>query len=484
MSKFAILEKNYIGIKFFWILLLALCLYCKGKSRGVSQVQPKGPNILLVSIDTLRPDHLGCYGYHRNTSPNIDKLALEGILFKNHISSTSWTLPAHAALFTSLSDSVHGCFETNKKLPNSLKTIAEVFKEAGYCTAGFFSGPYLHPAFGLSQGFEHYENCTSYSKSIDKKPVEDWALDTGIMIKSHRDITNPIVFTAFKGWLENNRDSKFFMFVHMWDPHFDFIPPAPYDGMFDKDYSGSLTGHNFFFNPSINEEMLDCDLQHLIALYDGEIAWTDHHIGKIVGCLKEYGLLDKTVIVITSDHGTEFFEHGNKGHRKTLFDEVIRIPLVIRYPSRLPEGVRIDKQTRIIDVAPTLVELAGLPYWDSIMGNSLVTLSLQQTADFEDIAISELFSVGHRIRSIRTLEWKLIDQIDIKKRYYINLLTDSGEHHFYTDLTQEPGRSLMGHYFSITKNLVLWRSRVDVEAERATIPDDVFEQLKSLGYIK
>jgi arylsulfatase A-like enzyme len=319
-----------------------------------------GPNVLLISIDTLRADHLGVYDYHRPTSPHIDRLAAAGVVFENHISSTSWTLPAHAALFSSLPDSVHGCTDTDRVLAGEITTLAERFRNAGYETAGFFAGPYLHPAFGLGQGFQHYENCTSYARTLDQSPARAWAMDPEGMPQSHRDVTNPTVYARLTRWLDGQRTGTFFAFVHLWDVHFDFMPPPPYDTMFDPDYDGPITGENFFFDKRIRAGMAPRDLEHLVALYDGEIAWTDEFVGRIITKLEKEGLLDETVIAVTSDHGTAFFEHGLKGHRNGLWDELIRVPFVIRYPAALEGGTRVGAQTRAIDVGPTLLELAGL----------------------------------------------------------------------------------------------------------------------------
>jgi arylsulfatase A-like enzyme len=453
------------------------------RSGGSAHPRASTPNVLLISIDMLRPDHLGCYGYQRNTSPHIDRLAAEGVLFENHISSTSWTLPAHAALFTSLSDSVHGCTDTDKKLSDKVGTLAEKFAQAGYRTVGFFSGPYLHPAFGLGRGFEHYVDCTSYAGTLDNNPVDRWAMDRGVMHASHRDITGPRVYEAFKKWFDTNGRSKFFMFVHMWDPHFDFIPPPPYDTMFDADYAGSVTGENFFFDPKINARMPQRDRNHLIALYDGEIAWTDMHVGKILDDLRAAGLLDNTIVAITSDHGTEFFEHAYKAHRMTLFDEVIRIPLIIRYPACLGGGVRIRPQTRIIDVAPTLLELAGVASMEDVMGVSLVPLALDPGLPFNQTAVSELFSVGRQLRSIRSPQWKLIDNIALKKRFYLNLTDDPAELHPQGDLTEGLGSELDQRYQATLRMLEGWRARISTGAEPSAIPDEVRKQLESLGYV-
>ncbi len=471
----------------FAALTVGLCLAGAVLYRQNERAEPSGappPNVLLISIDTLRPDHLGCYGYHRDTSPRIDRLAAESVLFENHISSTSWTLPAHAALFTSLPDSVHGCTDTDKTLPRKLITLAERFAAADYQTAGFFSGPYLHPAFGLDQGFDHYENCTSYAKALDAQPVDQWSMDHQIMRASHRDMTNPTVYGAVKKWLDEREPGKFFMFVHMWDAHFDFIPPPPYDTMFDPGYTGTVTGTDFFFDPNINADMPPRDLQHLIALYDGEIRWTDYYVGRIIDDLARSGLLEQTVVVITSDHGTEFFEHGFKAHRMTLFDEVIRIPLLIRYPPLIPKGVRIRAQTRIIDLAPTLLELAGLPPATEFMGHSLVSVARKKTVDFDNLGISELFSVGRAMRSIRTREWKLTDDMVQKQRYYIDLIVDPDEHYPRPAHATEYGQKLLDRYKTVNHTLDVWRSRVFSDPDQPDLPEEVLKQLESLGYIE
>ena len=443
---------------------------------------PAGPNVVLISIDSLRPAHLGTYGYERSTSPNIDRLANDGVVFENHISSTSWTLPAHAAIFSSLPDSVHGCTDTDRILADEVTTLAEVFAAAGYHTAGFFAGPYLHPAFGLGQGFEHYENCTSYARALDDTPPERWAADMDVMHRSHRDITNPTVYKAFTQWLHQPRPGRFFVFVHLWDVHYDFIPPAPYDTMFDPEYDGPVTGENFLFDPAINAGMPPRDLEHLVALYDGEIAWTDEYVGRLVANLEAAGVLEETVIVITSDHGTAFFEHGLKGHRNSLFDELIRVPLVIRYPAKIAPGARVRAQTRAIDIGPTLLELAGLPAPDRVMGESLMGLAGAHELDFDNTAVSELFSVGQRVRTVRTLQWKFYDVMVSDSRYWTNLLTDPAEHMLQP---MAPGISekLEARYREIAADLSRRRQASHPYQAPPTIPPEIRRQLEALGYV-
>jgi len=308
-------------------------------------------------------------------------------------------------------------------------------------------------------------------------------MDLGVMKNSHQDITSPIVCSAVKKWLERNQKSRFFMFVHFFDVHFDFIPPPPYDTMFDKTYTGQVTGKNFFFDKNINAEMPKSDLDHLIALYDGEIAWTDSHLGKLIADLEKAGQLDNTVVAVTSDHGTEFFEHGRKAHRMTLFDEVIRIPLVIRYPTGLKPGVRVKAQTRIIDVGPTLMDLAGLNPPQGVLGHSLSSLAQNKPLDFDNTAISELFSMGNRMRTVRTLEWKFFDFLKTNKRCYVDLGQDPMEWMPKENLSGSQGKKLNKLYKKIVTDLAKSCGKGPEGADRSTIPEDVLKQLKSLGYV-
>lgn len=454
-----------------------------------------GPNVLLISIDMLRADHVHSYGYSRPTTPNLDRLASEGVLFENAISSSSWTLPAHASLFTSLPGTVHGCTDADRRLSDGFSTLAERFRAAGYATAGFFSGPFLHPAFGFGQGFDHYENCTSYRQELDRQSVEKWARNEETMRESHEDITNPTVLAAVRSWFTGRPEKPFFMFVHWWDAHYDFIPPPPYDRMFDPNYTGNVTGRDFFHNANLRAGMDKRDLDHLLALYDGEIAWTDFHIGQLLDDLRTAGLLDQTLVIVTSDHGTEFFEHGKRGHRMTLFDEVLRVPLLVRYPEVFPEGKRRAAQVRMVDVGPTILDVAGLPPFEFTRGRSLVSLARTGVAPPDaEVAYSDLFSVGRHYRALRTNDWKLIQDLDSRAFYYFDLRRDPGEHSPETE-TRSAGFIAAVNKYQLTmgslQQLAVQAERLKAAAARAAgrrggddaMPDAVRRQLAGLGYI-
>ena len=449
--------------------------------------EPDRPNVVLISVDMLRPDHLACYGYARRTSPNIDRLAAEGALYENHIASSSWTLPSHAAIFTSLPDSLHGCTDTDRALDPSATTLAERFAAAGYATAGFFAGPYLHPAFGLGQGFATYEDCASYAERIDGRPPSEWAMDPEVMHASHEDVTNERVHAAISRWMSQRSGEPFFLFVHLWDVHFDFVPPPPYDTLFGERYEGWVDGRNFFFDPRYGPGMDARDRERLLALYDGEIAWTDSIVGRIRQDLEAAGLLDDTVLALTSDHGTEFFEHGAKGHRRTLFDEVIRTPLVVRYPPKLSAGRRVSAQTRGIDVGPTLLELAGLPAPNDVYGRSLVPLAETPGAPGVGRAVSELASVGVNLRAVRTPDWKLFDWIGTPEHVYFDLARDPGELVPRLDFESELGGRAVAGYEAEIEGLNAFAARHRVPAASGAPfsdpPPEVLDRLRQQGYV-
>ena len=351
----------------------------------------------------------------------------------------------------------------------------------------------------MGQGFDEYLDCTSYAGLNTRTAAATGKVDDATVLQAaHRDITNPRLYQQVSRWLKTNHRRPFFMFVHMWDVHFDFIPPPPYDTKFDPDYRGTITGENFLFNTAINETMPRRDLEHLIALYDGEIAWTDEHIGKILADLDSLGLRDDTIVMLVSDHGTEFFEHHLKGHRQSLYDEVIRIPLIVRYPGVIKPGGRFGPQVRIIDVLPTLMTLAGLDAPPEVMGQSLTPLLSGDRLVKDNLAIAELlcdsvrlrpdgrwerkdprFPLGLRLRAFRRTSRKLINDMNLRQAETYDLAADPSEQHPLAEpLTAaiedaEQGRARLKAYIQALPS---------GEAE-SDIPPEVLAKLKSLGYV-
>ena len=456
---------------------------------------PEGaPNIVLVTIDSLRADHLGCYGYGRQTSPHIDRLAAEGVVFEQAIASTSWTLPSHMSMFTSLYDWVHGVADTERRLAIRHPLLAEVLQEAGYRTAGFYSGPFLHPAYGFEYGFDDYVNCT-FDAGYDERDLESVQGDREAMDRgSELDITGPRIHEAIESWAAERMEEPFFLFVHYWDVHHDYIPPAPHDTAFDPGYEGTLDVLDLEHNDAIHPGMDPRDLEHLVALYDGEIRWTDHWIGKLRGLLEERGVAGRTLVVLTADHGEAFFEHGRKGHRKDLFDETVRVPLVMwgaGVEGGEGDGRRIASQVRTIDIYPTLVEAAGLEAVPRLQGRSLAPLVAGEV-DALDLppAHSELATIPGQetgFHALRTADWKLIVRhgvLDEGDLY--DLRSDPGELRPTPASSTETGRAALAAWELEWGTLAFLRAKLEMDSYSAELVLDpaLRERLRSLGYIK
>lgn len=329
------------------VTLLLGCGACTRPRRAAP------PNIVLISIDSLRRDHLGAYGYQKPTSPTIDAFAREGLVFDNALSTSSWTLPAHAAMFTGLNDVAHTMVDDDSRLPEGLPTLAERLRDNGYTTAGFFSGPYLHPGFGLGRGFDEYHNCTTWARAPDgQMPAVE------LFPASDRDVTNPRLATEVGRRLDRGLRQPFFLFIHFWDPHYDYTPPERYWRLFDPDYAGSFDGSGFLQYQAFAPGMDETEYRHVLALYDGEIRYTDDTLGALMAAMRGMGLLENTLVVITADHGEEFLEHGGRGHRRTLYGEVVRVPLILWHPGRIPPGRNSDLVS-LTDIAPTILDFTG-----------------------------------------------------------------------------------------------------------------------------
>jgi arylsulfatase A-like enzyme len=437
------------------------------------------PDVLVVSIDSLRADHLGCYGAERDTSPTIDLLAEQGVRFETVVSTTSWTLPAHAALFTGLYDPAHGTTDVHLRLSDGYVTLAERFRTAGWRTVGFFGGPLLHPVFGLDQGFDAWISCMSAPISEMEERYNPEALFE-INAQSHRDVTGPRTVDAVRRHLATTDDTPLFIFVHLWDPHYDYIPPEPYDRLFDPDYDGSISAHDYIHNPAINQDMAPNDLEHIIALYDGEIRFTDDILGRILDVVDRARGGHDRLTIITADHGEEFFEHGGKGHQATLYEESIRVPLIFHWPGRLPAARLVGDPVSLIDVAPTVASLVDLPRDEEFQGIDLSPMIYG--APGSDRALNGLLAVGgRRLDSMRTVSSKMLRSNGVVA--HLDLVEDPGE----LDLRRGPPEDrpdlpqVLDRLLESSRRIRL-RHGGGSEATRPMDPE-LIERLRALGYL-
>jgi len=326
------------------------------KSTPLSEGE-KPPNLILISIDTLRADHLACYGYDRTTSPVMDRLADQGVRFEKVISHAPKTAASHMTIFTSTWLDVHGVCQVKNQpkftlLPKELTTMTEVMSEAGYRTGAFTGGSQVAGGFGFERGFEVYDPSLGYQLF-------------------------PESFHPIYQWLSTlDPEESFFLFFHTYQVHGPYCPPPPYDTLYDPHYNGWIKsdwdGRKKQLAGDKGRSNSPRDIRHLRALYDGEIRYTDNLLGKFFDTLRNKGLLgmDETLLVILSDHGEEFDEHNGMGHNN-LNCETMEVPLIFYWPGVLPEKTVVPGMVRLIDVAPTVLDLLGLSVPAQMQGLSM-----------------------------------------------------------------------------------------------------------------
>ena len=320
-------------------------------------------------VDTLRADHLSCYGYFRETSPTLDRLAREGVLFENSYASGIPTGPGFTSIVTGLYPTSHKYYITPWDVPNSyqlddnIPVLAEMMWDAGYVTAAVdnlinFRSHMKH----FVRGYEYYMNPTKTSRWV------------------HHHVTAAEVNRMAIPWLRGHSYERFFLFVHYWDPHTPYNQPEGYRKVFRHrrgDYSDLKVekAASYEYVPGWGRigEIVEGDEERSIDLYDGEILYVDNAIAELVETMRDEGILDDTLLIITSDHGEQLGQHGIWGHAG-LHESVIRVPLIVRYPKKFPKGVRVKLYAQQVDIVPTILELAGTPASSRLEGVSLLDL--------------------------------------------------------------------------------------------------------------
>lgn len=429
--------------------------------------QPEPPrSVVLISLDTLRAD-AGLFE-DRELAPELHALAQRGLRFTQASSGTSWTLPSHAQMFTGQAPALHGTEDDNLRIDPLTPTLAERFSDAGWRTFGCFTGWYLLGDFGFARGFEMYENVMPLGRELEQRWREELASGRGSRalttwqaadLQSHRAITSPNVADFAATAIAEAGSAPLFLFLHLFDPHYDYVPPPPFDRRFDPDYTGDIDGRDFYLNPRVWKDgvrtISERDLDHIRALYLGEIAWTDEHLGRVLDQLEASGRMPGASLAVVADHGEEFFEHGRVGHRHTLYEEAIRIPFLLVPAPVLglsPSG-HSDLAVGLSDLAPSLLELAGLPALPQASGSSLAPLlrgeSLPERPQLGSVRFrptvvrqGERNVARHLIKeSLRTPDHKLIREVwvkDGKRRLesveWYDLRSDPGEQQPVRDL--------------------------------------------------
>ncbi|MCI0568138.1 MAG: sulfatase [Acidobacteria bacterium] len=396
------------GARLFLLLtLLTTASACR-------QREDTRPNLIIILVDTLRSDHLHSYGYPRETSPSLDALARRGILFEQAISAAPWTLPSAMSLLTGRLPSSHRVENDGMKLAPGIPILAEVLKQAGYVTAAVVSHIYVDSPFGFQRGFDRFD---------DFGLSKDYRFEAGL-----EPIAGQVTDHALVEIRRMEKGRPFFLLVHYFDPHWDYDPPAPYDSRFTTPYSGTVTGsYQSFSKYALPGETLPPGaLQHLIDLYDGEIAYTDAQIGRLLQILEKEGVARRSVVVVVSDHGEEFKEHGSLGHGRDLYDEVTRVPLIVADLRKPVQERRVEEEVRSIDVFPTLCALAEVIPPRGVQGASLIPFLSGERGEARP-AISETIRFDAYKKSYREPHAKLIVGLESNSRELYDLQSDPAE---------------------------------------------------------
>jgi arylsulfatase A-like enzyme len=435
--------------------LVVLCALSYGRVREFSQLSalpkpPNSPNVLVIIVDTLRADHLSPYGYTRDTSPYLTQLAQQGVLFQNAISPSSWTLPSHASMLTGLyPHDTH--VETDKDiLSGSLPNLGDAMKKRGYRTAAFSANYYLFcRAHGFIHGFSHFEG---YEQTIGGI-LEEVPLSQFILGKLTQFTTGePDAFFGVKnaataekidddalGWIESGH-RPFFVVLNYIDLHEPAIPPEPYLHMYTSDAKARNESMYFQDTCSWSEVDPSCDSERpqFLSIYDGSIRYVDDSIQRLLSELNDHNLLKNTIVVFTSDHGQEFGDHGIYGHGKSLYRQVIKVPLIFWKPGIVPASVRVQTPVSLTDIPATILDLTATDDKQALPGHSLATLwrSSEPVTGWPE-PISELARLhwftkdapnyNSPVRSIVTPEWHYIRQDG--KDLLFDWKTDTDEAH-------------------------------------------------------
>ena len=437
--------------------------------------EPKTPpHVIIWMVDTLRADHLHCYGYDRDTSPTIDSLAEGGVLFENFHVHSNWTQPSVASLLS-------GCYpptfaqDFTSTVPDGLTMAAEWFRENGYATAGMTVTMATAARYGFDQGFRVYEQLDMREDVRNRKHREGPAFDAKRVVD------------AAVAWLDHRwpGDSPYFLYLHTVDPH------APYDShedtpSFSEPHDGPVTGSTESLAEArrTGYAYTEEDRRHLIDLYDDEVRYNDHELGRLMEALKERALADNTLMVVVSDHGEEFWDRGDQGHgHDNLHGELTHVPLVMNWPAGLPSDRKVAGLMRGIDMLPTLLDLCGLPPLPDADGSS-VALAVRNGHGLKDtrsIVFADRAKESSDIRALRT-PTRLYHTRRTEDPQLFDLEIDSASR----VERQQPHAT---ESQALSKRLDAWEQlrshRSDEWRDRATaIPDDDTRRaLEALGYL-
>jgi len=438
-------------------------------------IEQRARNVIVLLIDTLRASKLSVYNPKtRVRTPALDAFAAEGTVFERPQSPENWTKPAVASVLTSLHPATHGTKQDASKLPRSALMLSEIYKKAGFRTASFIANGYVSNAFGFDQGWDHYTN----------------------YIRERRNTNASNVFGEAAAWIEKNKDKRFFAYIQTIDPHVPYDPPDEYLKMYDpKPYHGKVQNRRTHLmlddakkHPK-KYQFTKRDKERIEALHDGEISYHDEYFGRFLAKLEELGLAQDTIFVITSDHGEEFQEHGSWGHGHSVYQELLGVPLLFRWPDVIPKGARVGPVVSTMDIAPTVLEATGVSVPKELEGRSLLGFMRGDWPLGPHVAFSDF--LDHR-RVIRGGDWKLIIRGNLSQVMF-DLADDPWERRELNGqenpIAQRYLRTLHGQFLGASDRGRWLAARSDggtakrLSQEKQQMTPELCRQLVALGYI-
>jgi arylsulfatase A-like enzyme len=435
---------------------------CSGKRKK------EKPNVLLISLDTVRRDHCSAFGYDLDTTPNLTQLAKQGTLFDLAYAPSSTTAPSHATMFTSLYPISHGVVKNGVGLSDTYETLAEIFKAQGYQTAAVVSSFVLHSKFGFAQGFSHFDD--DFLSSERKTDIKEWE---GQEIEGAFDRRGNYVTERAIHWLGNERNGTepFFMFVHYFDAHNPYDPVEPFRSAFAPK------------NPSAGA------VEKAIGRYDAQIAFVDECMGKLLAEMDRTGLKNNTLIIVVSDHGEGLMQHGFMYHGVHIYEEAVRVPVIFRFPGRIEKGMVLTGPVGLVDLAPTILSLADIDVLNSAFQGQNLAPALYGRSSLEpdrpvylyrrrydEAMLGDIKAKGEKF-GIRIGRWKYIEGVEEGTKELYDLREDPGEHkNLYADSSKIA--------ISLADHLQQWKhAHLSSTSAPATTNKEDLRKLKSLGYV-
>jgi len=427
----------------YWALLRPPAATPAALERRWAGLGVAKPNVVLITLDTTRADHLGCYGYPQATTPNIDALAGRGVVFAHASSVAPLTLPAHSSIMTGMQPTYHGVrVNGNTALGQSQDTLAEVLSKRGYQTGAFVGAFVLDGRWGLNQGFDHYDD------RFDLKKFKH--LDLAAVQRPGNEVMN-----AALAWLASHKQGPFFAWIHLYDAHTPYEPPEPFLSRYQ---AGGLVG-----------------------LYDGEIAFADAQVGRLVSWLRAEAIDQKTVLVIIGDHGEGLGSHGEGTHGYYVYDYATHVPFLVVTPFDELRGIRVDSQVSSVDLFPTVLGLCGIGAGTKVQGRSLLPVLFHPETPVESYAYAESMTPNLQfgwsaLHSLRSTRYKLIEA---PRPELFDLSTDPGEETNVFDRNPAVASRLLARL----KRLMAETGQDAPTPESADLDRETLERLAALGYV-